>query len=213
MAELICDLADAAATLELGRRLAAELLGSLGGDAAGNPLPDTAQRSPAPGSALLLLQGDLGAGKTCLVQGLAQALGIAEAITSPTFALAQHYEGRLADGRPTRLVHLDLYRLELPAAADELFAQEEEEAAAGSVVAGLAERNEVLAEALGLTGAEAEAKGLTGAKVVLAVEWPERLSFQPQDAWVVHLEHQGQGRRARLISPAQHRPTNSAAGS
>jgi tRNA threonylcarbamoyladenosine biosynthesis protein TsaE len=212
MAELICDLADAPATLELGRRLAAELLSSLGSDAAGDP-PDTAQRSLAPGSALLLLQGDLGAGKTCLVQGLAQALGIAEAITSPTFALAQHYEGRLADGRPTRLVHLDLYRLELPAAADELFAQEEEEAAAGSEVAGLAGRNEVLAEALGLTGAEAEAKGLTGAKVVLAVEWPERLSFQPQDAWVVHLEHRGQGRRARLISPAQHRPANSAAGS
>ncbi|MEI6617309.1 MAG: tRNA (adenosine(37)-N6)-threonylcarbamoyltransferase complex ATPase subunit type 1 TsaE [Cyanobium sp. ELA507] len=212
MAELICDLADAAATLELGRRLAAELLGSLGGDAAGNP-PDTAQRSLAPASALLLLQGDLGAGKTCLVQGLAQALGIAEAITSPTFALAQHYEGRLADGRPSRLVHLDLYRLELPAAADELFAQEEEEAAAGSEVVGLAGRNEVLAEAIGLPGAAAEAKGLTGAKVVLAVEWPERLSFQPQDAWVVHLEHRGQGRRARLISPAQHRLARWAAGS
>jgi tRNA threonylcarbamoyladenosine biosynthesis protein TsaE len=211
MAEVICDLADAAATRELGRRLAAELLGSLGSDAAANP-PDTAQRSPEPDSALLLLQGDLGAGKTCLVQGLAQALGIAEAITSPTFALAQHYEGRLADGQPTRLVHLDLYRLELPAAADELFAQEEEEAA-GSGLAGLAGRNVALAETLGLTGADAEAKGLTGAKVVLAVEWPERLSFQPQDAWVVHLEHQGQGRRARLISPAQHRPTNSAAGS
>ena len=187
MAELNCDLADAAATLELGRRLAAELLGSLGSDAAGDP-PDTAQRSPAPGSALLLLQGDLGAGKTCLVQGLAQALGIAEAITSPTFALAQHYEGHLADGRATRLVHLDLYRLEQPAAADELFAQEEEEAAA-------------------------EAMGLTSAKVVLAVEWPERLSFQPQDAWVVHLEHRGQGRRARLISPAQHRLARWAAGS
>jgi tRNA threonylcarbamoyladenosine biosynthesis protein TsaE len=212
MAELICDLADAAATLELGRRLAAELLGSLGSDAAGDP-PDTAQRSLAPGSALLLLQGDLGAGKTCLVQGLAQALGIAEAITSPTFALAQHYEGHLADGRATRLVHLDLDRLELPAAADELFAQEEEEAAAGSGVAGVAGRDEVRAEALGLTGAEAEAKGLTGAKVVLAVEWPERLSFQPQDAWVVHLEHRGQGRRARLISPAQHRLARWAAGS
>ena len=187
MAELICDLADAAATLELGRWLAAELLGIPGSDAAGNP-PDTVPRSPEPGSALLLLQGDLGAGKTCLVQGLAQALGIAEAITSPTFALAQHYEGHLADGRPTRLVHLDLYRLELPAAADELFAQEEEEAAAG-------------------------AKGLSGAKVVLAVEWPERLSFQPQDAWVLHLEHRGQSRRARLITPAQSFPADSAADS
>ena len=75
---------------------------------------------------ILLLQGDLGAGKTCLVQGIATGLGISEAITSPTFALAQHYSAPGA----TALVHLDLYRLELPAAADELFAQEEEEAQA-----------------------------------------------------------------------------------
>lgn len=97
-------LADAAATHAFGRQLA--------------------QRLP-PGSTLLL-QGDLGAGKTCLVQGLAAGLGITEPITSPTFALAQHYPLPGAGG----LVHLDLYRLEHPAAADELFAQEEEEAQA-----------------------------------------------------------------------------------
>ena len=102
-------LADAAATHAFGRQLAARL---------------------PPGSTLLL-QGDLGAGKTCLVQGLAAGLGITEPITSPTFALAQHYllggdTGTGAGG----LVHLDLYRLELAAAADELFAQEEEEAQA-----------------------------------------------------------------------------------
>ena len=72
---------------------------------------------------LLLLEGTLGAGKTSLVQGIASALGIDEPITSPTFALAQHYP----QGQPP-LVHLDLYRLELPAAADDLFLQEEEEA-------------------------------------------------------------------------------------
>lgn len=110
MVEHTCDLADAAATQDLGRRLAADLLSY-----------------PAAGPALLLLQGDLGAGKTCLVQGLAEGLGIAEPITSPTFALAQHYEA--APGRPP-LVHLDLYRLEEAAAADELFAQEQEEALA-----------------------------------------------------------------------------------
>ena len=76
---------------------------------------------------ILLLQGDLGAGKTCLVQGIATGLGIGEAITSPTFALAQHYGGSVA-GRNTALVHLDLYRLERASAADDLFAQEEEEA-------------------------------------------------------------------------------------
>ena len=78
-----------------------------------------------PRGSILLLQGELGAGKTSLVQGLAQACGIAEPITSPTFALAQHYP----DGNPP-LVHLDLYRLEDPGSADELFLQEEEEARA-----------------------------------------------------------------------------------
>lgn len=73
--------------------------------------------------ALLLLNGELGAGKTSLVQGMALALGIEEPITSPTFALSQHYP----QGQPP-LVHLDLYRLELAAAADDLFLQEEEEA-------------------------------------------------------------------------------------
>ena len=72
---------------------------------------------------LLLLEGTLGAGKTSLVQGMALAVGIDEPITSPTFALAQHYP----QGKPP-LIHLDLYRLELPAAADDLFLQEEEEA-------------------------------------------------------------------------------------
>ena len=78
-----------------------------------------------PTGAILLLSGPLGAGKTSLVQGLAEGLGISEAITSPTFALAQHYP----QGEP-QLVHLDLYRLEQPVSADELFLQEEEEASA-----------------------------------------------------------------------------------
>ncbi|MFZ0407644.1 MAG: tRNA (adenosine(37)-N6)-threonylcarbamoyltransferase complex ATPase subunit type 1 TsaE [Cyanobium sp.] len=112
-------LSDPEATAELGRELASELLAwQHCSQAAGTAAP------------LLLLSGDLGAGKTCLVQGLAEGLGISEAITSPTFALAQHYEGRLANGRTTALVHLDLYRLEQSAAADELLIQEEEEAQA-----------------------------------------------------------------------------------
>ena len=63
------------------------------------------------------------------MQGIAAGLGIGEPITSPTFALAQHYSGVLPDGTPTALVHLDLYRLEQAAAAEELYAQEEELAA------------------------------------------------------------------------------------
>jgi tRNA threonylcarbamoyladenosine biosynthesis protein TsaE len=108
-------LSDAAATQQLGRELAGPVL--------------------ARGPRLLLLRGDLGAGKTCLVQGLAQGLGITEPITSPTFALAQHYRG-WHDGLATTLVHLDLYRLEDAEAAEELFAQEEDEALAlGAVMA------------------------------------------------------------------------------
>ena len=78
-----------------------------------------------PAGSILLLKGPLGAGKTSLVQGLAEGLGIDEPVTSPTFALAQHYP----QGIP-QLIHLDLYRLEQKASADELFLQEEEEAIA-----------------------------------------------------------------------------------
>jgi tRNA threonylcarbamoyladenosine biosynthesis protein TsaE len=62
---------------------------------------------------LLLLIGDLGAGKTTLVKGLAQALDAAEAdeVTSPTFTLLHEYDGAWED-KPVKLFHLDVYRLE-----------------------------------------------------------------------------------------------------
>jgi tRNA threonylcarbamoyladenosine biosynthesis protein TsaE len=56
---------------------------------------------------LLLLAGELGAGKTAFTQGLGRGLGIEDRITSPTFTLAREYEG----GR-LLLHHLDVYRLE-----------------------------------------------------------------------------------------------------
>ena len=61
----------------------------------------------------LILRGDLGAGKTTLVKGIAEALGAAKAeqVTSPTFTLVHEYEGTL-HGEPVLLYHLDLYRLE-----------------------------------------------------------------------------------------------------
>lgn len=58
-----------------------------------------------PGRAILALHGELGAGKTCFVQGLALALGIAQPVTSPTFTIVNEYRA----GRP--LHHIDLYRL------------------------------------------------------------------------------------------------------
>ena len=63
---------------------------------------------------VLLLSGNLGAGKTAFVRGLAEGLGIsADDVSSPTFTLVHEYRG----GRLT-LYHVDLYRLERTATAD-----------------------------------------------------------------------------------------------
>jgi len=62
---------------------------------------------------LLLLGGELGTGKTTLVKGIAQALDAAETdeVTSPTFTLIHQYDGT-RNGKPVKLYHLDVYRLE-----------------------------------------------------------------------------------------------------
>jgi tRNA threonylcarbamoyladenosine biosynthesis protein TsaE len=54
---------------------------------------------------LVLLSGDLGAGKTTLTQGIAQGLSVTGPVTSPTFVIARVYRG------PVPLVHVDAYRL------------------------------------------------------------------------------------------------------
>jgi tRNA threonylcarbamoyladenosine biosynthesis protein TsaE len=78
------DLPDNRATLSLGQQLG--------------------RHSPA--GTVLLLSGDLGSGKTTLVQGIGSGLGIIDAISSPTFTLINEYpEGRIP------LYHIDLYRL------------------------------------------------------------------------------------------------------
>jgi len=63
---------------------------------------------------LWLLSGDLGAGKTTLVRGVARGLGVASGVRSPSFALHLTYPGRLV------LHHLDLYRVTDPRDLDEL---------------------------------------------------------------------------------------------
>jgi len=67
-------------------------------------------------SDLICLQGDLGAGKTTFVQGLAQGWGSLDAVSSPTFVLVNEYS------RPdeSQLFHMDAYRLESAAEAAEL---------------------------------------------------------------------------------------------
>jgi tRNA threonylcarbamoyladenosine biosynthesis protein TsaE len=61
-----------------------------------------------PDGALVALYGDLGAGKTCFVRGMAEAIGAARLVTSPTFTIVHEYPG----SRP--LYHLDLYRITDP---------------------------------------------------------------------------------------------------
>lgn len=82
-------------TTELGRRLAAEL---------------------KPGS-IVLLRGDLGAGKTTMVKGIAEGFQAAKAedVTSPTFTLIHEYRGRAVT-----LYHIDLYRIDTQRELDTL---------------------------------------------------------------------------------------------
>jgi tRNA threonylcarbamoyladenosine biosynthesis protein TsaE len=63
-----------------------------------------------PGSVVALI-GPLGSGKTVLVQGICSALGVKQAVTSPSFVIINEYPGKL-DRSPIWIYHFDLYRLE-----------------------------------------------------------------------------------------------------
>lgn len=64
------------------------------------------------GGEVVGLQGELGTGKTCLVQGMARGLGITGPVTSPSFTLIQEHPVRR--GAIRKLFHVDLYRLTRP---------------------------------------------------------------------------------------------------
>lgn len=112
------------------------------------------------GGEVVLLSGELGAGKTAFVRGLARGLGADPGeVASPTFVLMTSYPG------PLTLHHVDLYRL-----------------------AGMGDRE------LGL-------EELPGPRGVLAIEWPERLSFRPWSRVIeVHLEHAGDDLRRVAVT-------------
>ena len=127
----------------------------------------------APG-AVVLVSGELGAGKTTFVRGAVRALGVEEAVTSPTFVVGHAYEGRSGP-----VSHLDLYRLagmggEDPGLLDPFFAPD------AIVFVEWPEHAE-------RSGDEGAARG-RGA-------WPpERVTHR------VHLEHAGGDRRRIEIS-------------
>lgn len=63
---------------------------------------------------MIALEGDLGAGKTTFARHLLQALGVAGRIKSPTYAVMEAHEGRLASGEPLAIAHFDFYRFRDP---------------------------------------------------------------------------------------------------
>jgi len=117
-----------------------------------------------PAGSVILLQGDLGSGKTTLVQGIGEGLGITEPIVSPTFTLINEYtEGRLP------LYHLDLYRLQ---------------------------PEEVTALHL-----ETYWEGVEFPLGIVAIEWAERLQYQPSNYLRICLTYRADtGRRAYFTS-------------
>jgi tRNA threonylcarbamoyladenosine biosynthesis protein TsaE len=67
----------------------------------------------------VLLSGELGAGKTVFVQGIARGMGFAGSVSSKSFVIMGEYQGRVC-----KLYHADLYRLEVPEQAEELAVDE-----------------------------------------------------------------------------------------
>ena len=124
-----------------------------------------AELLPAP--RVVILRGELGAGKTTLVKGWVRALGAGapDEVTSPTFTLVHEYQGPR-----TQVFHLDLYRLETER---ELATLGLEEMASGANALVLVEWGEKFASVLGLAQAEVAMAPLEGDERSLLVRWRE----------------------------------------
>jgi tRNA threonylcarbamoyladenosine biosynthesis protein TsaE len=116
---------------------------------------------------LVVLRGELGAGKTTLVKGWVEALaaGSAEEVTSPTFTLVHEYTGKR-----TKIYHLDLYRLE---SDRELATLGLEEMIADQNAVVLVEWGEKFASVLARADAEVAMAHLEGDERSLLVRWVE----------------------------------------
>ncbi|MDP3955822.1 MAG: tRNA (adenosine(37)-N6)-threonylcarbamoyltransferase complex ATPase subunit type 1 TsaE [bacterium] len=123
------------------------------------------------GATVVLLEGDLGVGKTTFVQGLASALGVSQPTTSPTFVLEKIYRlpSKSAGGVSgfTEMVHIDAYRLE----------------------------GEDSREALGLDAL------LMKPHTLVVIEWPEHIIGElPESAVRALFAHQGGDKRSITIA-------------
>ncbi len=122
------------------------------------------------GATVIALSGELGAGKTTLVQALARSLGIAEVVTSPTYVVMKSYELDkealpLPLGGFTKLIHIDAYRIET---LDEM-------------------------RVLGFS------KLLTEKSTMMCIEWPEHIAqLLPEGTIQVALAVAGDGREISI---------------
>ncbi len=91
-----------------------------------------------PDGSVVALRGELGAGKTCLVRGMAAAIEAETAVSSPTFTMVNEYEGR------PKIYHLDLYRIAEPRELMDLGYEDLFDAPDGICVIEWAERAEKL---------------------------------------------------------------------
>ncbi len=114
---------------------------------------------------LVILRGELGAGKTTLVQGWARAVGADAEVTSPTFTLVHEYQGRRV-----KLYHLDVYRLETER---ELAALGVDEMLADGAAVVLVEWGEKFRSLRALADAEVALAHLEGDERSLEVRWKE----------------------------------------
>lgn len=123
---------------------------------------------------VLLLEGELGAGKTTLAQGLARALEILTPVTSPTFVLLIEHEGAHQKAGAS-LLHLDAYRLE-GLSYDE---------------AGQAGLQEFFARRDAVRLIEWPS---------MIDEWIEAFCF-PDSTWRINIEHEGASRQVQVLAP------------